>query len=99
VYTRAVQIDNLGAEPLTYTISTDAAWLTVPDGVFTGSGTVTLAVDTAGLVARGSYYTAFMTLTTNGSPSHVYHPITVTVRVADEILDGYLPLVLKEFHN
>jgi hypothetical protein len=98
VYTRTVQVDNIGVEPLTYTVSTDTAWLAVPNGVYTGSGTITLTLDTAGFVA-GGLYTAPVTVTTNGGLSHVYRPITVTVLVADQVFRIYLPLILKGFGN
>ena len=96
VYTRTVRVDNIGVAPLTYTVSSDTAWLAVPTGVYTGSGAVTLTLDTTGF-ARGMTYTAPVTVTTNGAMSHVYRYITATVFVADEVFHVYLPLIIKEF--
>ncbi|UCC64109.1 MAG: cellulase family glycosylhydrolase [Anaerolineae bacterium] len=93
-YTRTVRINNIGAEPLTYTVSTDTSWLTVPSGVFTGSGAITLTLDTTGFAA-GTTYTGPVTVTTNGGLSHVHRPVTVTVLVAPEVHHLYLPLILK----
>ena len=99
VYTRTVWVDNVGAEPLTYTVSTDTSWLTIPSGVYTGSGPITLTLNTTGLVVTGTAYTAPVTVTTNSGLSHIYRHITATVLVADEVFAVYLPLVIKDFDN
>jgi hypothetical protein len=96
VHTRTVQVYNIGTPPLTYTVSSEAPWLTVPSGVFTGSGAVTLTFDTTGF-ASDTTYTAPVTLTTNGALSHVYRHIPATVLVADEVFHIYLPLIMKQF--
>jgi hypothetical protein len=98
VYTRTVWVDNVGAEPLTYTVSTDAPWLTVPSGVYTGSGAITLTLNTTGFVT-GTIYTAPVTIATNGGLSHIYRHVTATVLVADEVFAVYLPLLIKDFDN
>jgi len=98
VYTRTVRIDNIGAAPLTYTVSAAAPWLAVPSGVYTGSGVITLTVNTLGFVP-GTTYTAPATVTTNSTPTHMHRPITVTVLVADDILNTFLPLIIKDFHQ
>ena len=98
VYTRTVQIDNIGIAPLTYTVNTAAPWLAVPSGVYTGSGDITLTVNPLGFVP-GMIYTAPVTVTTNSTPTHMYRPITVTVLVADDILNTFLPLIIKDFHQ
>jgi hypothetical protein len=98
VYTRTIWVNNIGTEPLTYTVSTNTSWLSVPTGVYTGSGAITLTLNTAGFVS-GTVYTAPITVTTNGGLSHVYRYLTATVLVADEIFHVYLPLIMKEFDN
>lgn len=97
VYTRTAGIENIGAEPLTYTVSAGASWLGVPTGVYTGSGLITLTLDTSGFVSHTTY-TAPVTVTTNSTMSHVHRTITVTVRVADEVFHLYLPLIIKEYN-
>jgi hypothetical protein len=97
VYTRTTRIDNIGAEPLTFTVSTDVSWLTVPSGVYTGAGHITLTLDTSGFAI--STVEAPVTVTTNGGLSHVYRPITVTVLVVDRVFNVYLPLTTKGFDD
>ena len=97
VYTRTVRIENTGAEPLTYTLSTDTPWLTLPAGIYTAPGNITLTINTSGFVTGTTIATA--TVTTNGGLNHIYRPVTVTVFVADEVFRVYLPLTLKEFGN
>ncbi len=67
--------------------------------MYTGSGPITLTLNTTGLVVTGTAYTAPVTVTTNGGLSHIYRHITATVLVADEVFAVYLPLVIKDFDN
>ena len=100
VYTRTVRVDNIGVEPLTYTVSAGTSWLAVPSGVYASPGVITLTLDTTGFVS-GTTYAAPVTVTTNGGLSHVHRPIPVTVLVADEVFHIYLPIIMKELaiHN
>lgn len=97
IYSRTVQVQSAGVEPLTYTVSADAPWLGVPGGVFTNSGHLTLTIDTTAFAIGAT--TAAITVTTNGGLSHVHKPVTVTVVVADEVWRIYLPLTLKAFES
>jgi hypothetical protein len=98
IYTRTVGVSNIGAEPLTYTVNTDTSWLAVPSGVYTGSGRITLTLDTTGF-ATGTTFTGPVTVTTNGRLSHVYRPVTVTVLVGEQLFQDYLPLTIKGFND
>ena len=97
-YTQTVHVKLIGAEPLTYTTSTDASWLTLPTGVHTGSGIITLTINTADFVADMTY-AAPVTVTIATGLGYVHRHLDVTILVAGEVFHVYLPALLKSFQT
>lgn len=77
---------NVGGPTMTWSITDDAAWLTVAPSSGTDNALVTVSVNTAGLVA--GVYTATITITANATGSPAAIPVTLTMSSANSGSSG-----------
>ena len=83
---QTVNITNAGAGTLAWSAASGSSWLTVSPSSGTGSGTLTLGINPAGLTAQT--YTGAITVTASGaanSPRTISVTLTVNARAAFDI--------------
>jgi hypothetical protein len=75
---QSLSITNKGAAPLQWSTESDALWLSLTPAIGTGSGTVTVSIESSGLLP-GTYHATISLTGTDASNSPISIPVTLSI--------------------